>query len=466
MTPSKSNPLSWLASLRLTVTLLALSMYLIFVGTLAQVENGIWWVVEHYFREGTYGIVWVDFDVFRSLVYPGSAGNVSIFGIESHPFPSGFVIIALLLVNLLAAHAVRYKMTGKGAALGAGFGLVFVGSAITAYTVLEPKTSAAIQQDVMLMMLIWTVPMTLIGIGCYFIFGSRKAGIVLIHGGIILMLVGEYITGIGADEGQMWIHEKGSSSKIIDIREVEIAFVTPTGDRTQEHIIIPQELIEAADEDDTLIENQTLPLTVRIDAWMENSDLLPSINGADPTQVQYRAEEVPAVTGTEQRADRPSVMATLFRGGERIGQHLLTTWEFVKPVEVEVDGKVWAVSLRFRETHLPYTIQLVDFRHDQFTGTTTPMNYSSTLRLEAPNSAESRDAFIKMNQPLRYDGKAFFQSGFFQQPLNRNLGTIMQVADNPGAWVPYLSCVIVTVGLCMHFVISLMRYGRRANARA
>ncbi|MEM6507759.1 MAG: hypothetical protein AAF711_20170, partial [Planctomycetota bacterium] len=86
--------------------------------------------------------------------------------------------------------------------------------------------------------------------------------------------------------------------------------------------------------------------------------------------------------------------------------------------------------------------------------------------LEAPNSAESRDAFIKMNQPLRYDGKAFFQSGFFQQPLNRNLGTIMQVADNPGAWVPYLSCVIVTVGLCMHFVISLMRYGRRANARA
>ncbi|MFK7790168.1 MAG: cytochrome c biogenesis protein ResB, partial [Phycisphaeraceae bacterium] len=315
-------------------------------------------------------------------------------------------------------------------------------------------------------MLIWTVPMVLIGVGCYFVFGNRKAGIVLVHGGLILMLVGEYVTGIGADEGQMWIHEKGVSNTIIDIREVEIAFVTDTGDRTQEHIVIPQKLIEAADEDDTWIKNDTLPLTVRVDAWMENSDLLPTINGEDPTQVKYRAEEMPAVTGTEMRADRPSVMVSLFKGDERLGQHLLTTWEFVKPVKVEVDGKVWAVSLRFRETHLPYTLQLVDFRHDKFTGTTTPMNYSSTLRLEIPDSGESRDAFIKMNQPLRYDGKAFFQSGFFQQPLNRNLGTIMQVADNPGAWVPYLSCVIVTVGLCMHFVVSLLRYGRRANAKA
>ncbi|MGB1124138.1 MAG: cytochrome c biogenesis protein ResB [Phycisphaeraceae bacterium] len=462
MIPSKNNPLSWLASLRLTVVLLALAMYLIFVGTLAQVENGIWWVVENYFREGKYGVVKVEFDVFRSLLYPGSETKWPGY----HPFPSGYVIIGALLINLLAAHALRFKISGKGSALVIGGALVFIGTVVTAYTVLEPNTSAAIQQNVMLMMGIWAVPMTLIGIGCHFIFGSRKAGIVLVHGGLILMLVGEYVTGIGATEGQMWIHEKGSSNKIIDIREAELAFVRDLGDGKQEHIVIPQKLLASADQDDTMITDDTLPLKVRVDAWMENSDLTPSINGQDPTQVQYRAQELPAVTGTEQRADRPTVMATLFDGDQRVGEFLLTTWEVVKPVSVEVDGRAWEVSLRFKETHLPYTIQLVDFRHDKFTGTTTPMNYSSTLRLKEPGSAESRDDFIKMNQPLRYDGKAFFQSGFFQQPLNRNLGTIMQVADNPGAWVPYLSCVVVTIGLCMHFVVSLIKYGRRANAKA
>ncbi|MEO0475197.1 MAG: cytochrome c biogenesis protein ResB [Planctomycetota bacterium] len=462
MKTSNANPLTWLASLRLTVVLLAMSMYLIFVGTLAQVENGIWWVVEHYFREGTWGIVWVEFDVYRSLFYPGSTDKWA----GGHPFPSGFVIIAALLINLLAAHAMRFKVTGKGSALWIGGGLVGVGSAITAYTVLEPDTSATLQQNVMLMMLIWSVPMTLIGVGCYFIFGNRKAGIVLVHGGLILMLVGEYITGVGATEGQMWVSEKGAENTIIDIREVEIAFVAETGETTREHIVVPQPLIEDSDLNDTRIKNDMLPLTIRVDKFMENSDLTFSVDRLDPTQVDYQAEQIPAVTGTEQRADRPSAMVTLYNGDDRVGQYLISTWEYIRPIAVEVDGRLWNVSLRFKETHLPYTIQLVDFRHDKFTGTTTPMNYSSTLRVETPDVGESRDAFIKMNQPLRYDGKAFFQSGFFQQPLNRNLGTIMQVADNPGAWVPYLSCVIVTVGLCMHFVVSLIRYGRRANAKA
>ena len=144
---SKTNPLSWLASLRLTVVLLGLSMYLIFVGTLAQVENGIWWVVDNYFREGTWGMVRVEFDVFRSLLYPGSEVKWPGW----HPFPSGYVIIAALLVNLIAAHALRFKITGKGTPLLAGIGLVLLGSAVTAYTVLEPETSAALQQNVMMM---------------------------------------------------------------------------------------------------------------------------------------------------------------------------------------------------------------------------------------------------------------------------------------------------------------------------
>ncbi|MBX2852889.1 MAG: cytochrome c biogenesis protein ResB [Phycisphaeraceae bacterium] len=458
---SKDNPLTWLASLRLTVVLLAMSMYLIFVGTLAQVELGIWQVVEKYFRSS---FVYVPFDVFRSLLYPGSEETWAY----GHWFPGGFLIIGLLLVNLLAAHALRYKVTGKGNMLWLGYGLVLAGTSVTAYTVLEPKTSATIQQDVIVMMLIWAVPMTLIGVGCHYIFGSRKAGIVLIHAGIILMLVGEYITGIGATEGQMWIHEQGASNTIRDIREAEIAFVRDLGDGKEEHIVIPQAIIESAGENDEPITDTTVPVKVRVDRWMANTEKVSvDFEDGDRTQLLWTMKEKDAATGTEMDVDQPSVVVTLFDGEKRLGEYLLSTVGTVRPIQLELDGQTWEVSLRFKETHVPYTLQLVDFRHDKFTGTTTPMNYSSTLHLDAPESGESRDAFIKMNQPLRYDQKAFFQSGFFQQSaLNRNLGTVLQVADNPGAWVPYLSCVVVTVGLCMHFVVSLLRYERRANASA
>jgi hypothetical protein len=46
-----------LASLRLTVVLLALSMVLIFVGTLAQVRIGVWDAVDTCFRSP---IAWID----------------------------------------------------------------------------------------------------------------------------------------------------------------------------------------------------------------------------------------------------------------------------------------------------------------------------------------------------------------------------------------------------------------------
>ena len=454
---SKANPLSWLASLRLTVVLLAMAMYLIFVGTLAQVEDGIWQVVHDYFRSW---IVYVPFDVFRALLYPGSDTHWN----GSHPFPGGFLIIGALLINLLAAHATRFRITGRGTLLAVGLSLIVVGGALIGYTVADHATSARIQQDVLLMLGIWAVPMALVSAGCYMVFGRRKAGIVLVHAGLILMLLGEYITGMGAEEGRMMIPEFGSSNVVVDPREVEIALVADAADGKQTNVVIPEAMIVSASEGDKPITDKSLPVSVRVDKWMPNSSPLPRVAQNDPSRLFWSVQPQPEVTGTQQAEDRPSAVVTLFKGEDRLGQYTLSTWDYFTPEPVEVDGKTWRVSLRFKHRPLDYSLQLHDFRHDTFTGSRTARNFSSDLRLATADTATSREAFIKMNQPLRYDGKAFFQSGFFQDPMNRNLGTILQVADNPGAWVPYLSCVVVTVGLTLHFFASLLRFGRRAVA--
>ena len=48
-------------SLKLTVTLLALSMVLVFAGTLAQVDKGIWTVMDQYFR---CWVAWIELSIF------------------------------------------------------------------------------------------------------------------------------------------------------------------------------------------------------------------------------------------------------------------------------------------------------------------------------------------------------------------------------------------------------------------
>jgi hypothetical protein len=42
--------------------------------------------------------------------------------------------------------------------------------------------------------------------------------------------------------------------------------------------------------------------------------------------------------------------------------------------------------------------------------------------------------------------------------------SILQVVQNPGWLIPYISCLLVTVGLLVHFSISLRRGLRRAGA--
>src|SRR5580693_337186 len=82
-------------SLKLTVTLLAFAIILVFIGTLAQVDEGLYSVQAHYFRQ------WIvlGLDLFGR--------NVPII------LPGGYLIGTLLLVNLIAAHIYRFQLSVK-----------------------------------------------------------------------------------------------------------------------------------------------------------------------------------------------------------------------------------------------------------------------------------------------------------------------------------------------------------------
>src|SRR5262249_38009928 len=91
-----------LASLKLTVVLFALSLILMFYGTCPQVYQGICSVVSNSCR--IFGVlIPLKVILFHSI-------DESPFAI---PFPGGWLLGGLLFANLLAAHAVRFKMTWR-----------------------------------------------------------------------------------------------------------------------------------------------------------------------------------------------------------------------------------------------------------------------------------------------------------------------------------------------------------------
>jgi hypothetical protein len=371
------------ASLRLTVVLFALSLVLIFCGTLAQIDLGIWSVVNAYFRSL---YVWIPLQLFfpRDAKVPGS-----------FPFPGGWLLGSLLLVNLLAAHLVRFRLSWK------------------------------------------------------------RSGILILHLGLIVMMVSELVTGLFAVESQMTIEANGVSNYVEVHNATELAVVDSSDPKTDDVVAVPASLLRRGlvQNDNLPFDVELVRYMVNsslLDAPAEGHEN-PATTGAGLKVVAVERPEGSGVS-KEQRLDLASAYVTLKKKGtgESLGTYLVSLWlpMLDMPAErVTVDGKTYSVSLRFKRVYKPYTVQLLEFKHLRYIGTDTPKDFSSRVLLTDPSVNEVRETTIFMNNPFTYRGETFYQQSF----LENDAGTILQVVHNPGKWMPYISCAMVALGLLVHF---------------
>jgi hypothetical protein len=384
-----------LASLRLSVVLFALSMFLILAGTLAQTSSGVWTVVDEYFRSLVVAIPVQIFVPEKVARVPGVL-----------PFPGGLTLGVLLFVNLLAAHAVRFKLSWK------------------------------------------------------------RSGMIVTHAGVLLLLVGEFVTGAFAREGNMSIREGGSSNFIEDTRSAELAVVDPNDPGEDRVTVVPASMLADAGAD--LGGDGVLPFTVTVLEWMPNSRIVGPMQ-ASPAQraratvgagLEMAAVPAPPANGVDgATTDFPSAYIQIKRRGEVLGDYLVSTWlNTAQPVVV--DGRRYDIALRFERHYKPYSLTLVDFRHDRFVGTETARNFSSLVRLRDEGASVDREVLISMNNPLRHAGETFYQASF--SPDER--GTVLQVVRNPGWLLPYISCTMVTIGMLVHFGVRFAGSVRRKVA--
>ncbi len=386
-----------LGSLKLTVALLAVSMVLVYAGTWAQIDNGIWQVQKAYFHSL---FVWVPFQVLLPRPEPGAAGIPGGF-----PLPGGYTIGALMLVNLLAAHATRFRLT-------------------------------------------W-----------------NRSGIIMIHAGLILLLLGELATSLFAVESQMVIDEGQTVAFSQDTRVVELAVVDPSAPDADTVVVFPEAALGAG----VALRHGAVPFEITVDEFHFNSELQgprQAAAGALPKAtagfgVGVILKPVARSSGTESGVDMPSAYVTVREGGRTVGTFLVSTW-YDEAQPVVAQGKAWQLSLRFRRYYKPYTMHLIDFAHDRYLGTNTPKNFSSRLKLVDPANRVEREVLIRMNEPLRYGGETYYQASF--KPGDRT--SILQVVRNPAWTMPYIACTVGGLGMTLHFGILLWGFLQKRSRRA
>ncbi|GIW95212.1 MAG: hypothetical protein KatS3mg110_3253 [Pirellulaceae bacterium] len=331
--------LKLLASLKLTVALMALAIFLVFAGTLAQVSIDMWEVIDQYFSAY---LAWINIQVFfPPSFFPELHAKIPAF---YFPFPGGAAIGLAMIANLLAAHAVRFKVYARGWQLWLGLLVIATGAWVTWMVIdaghnkegfqgepffqwstfwnvlqllllaiavglfwplvrltwysrearyVEAVLIAAAQCGLVVLLswihsrdfalsdsslrILWQVIQgTAAGLvllpGCWLLF-RRRAGIVLIHAGILLMMFGQYIATVYNVEERMAIREGQTIQYGEDIRTTELAVIDPSNPDYDDVVVVPRELLLASMKQRQKISDERLPFDIEVLEYYKNADL-------------------------------------------------------------------------------------------------------------------------------------------------------------------------------------------------
>jgi ABC-type transport system involved in cytochrome c biogenesis permease subunit len=310
--------------------------------------------------------------------------------------------------------------------------------------------------------------------GCIFLF-KRRGGLVLIHVGLALLMLGEWFVSYFAKEERLVIREGESTNFAIDIRETELAVIRRDSSATEEEVLaIPRSNLLHSLDHGTPIRHPNLPFDVQVTAYAKNSDLRRAgPNEENPATaghgLTWRVEEMRSGSGADSsgQVDMASAYVTLTEkeSGQPIGTYLVS--QLLTPPQfsesVSAGGGTYDITLRFKHTYKPYTMHLIDVRKDDYIGTSTPRNYSSDVQLIDPSRNVDRHVRIWMNNPLRYAGETFYQSGYSADPRTGVETTTLQVVTNTGWMIPYVACMFVWFGMQSHFSGMLLRFLTRRD---
>jgi hypothetical protein len=295
----------------------------------------------------------------------------------------------------------------------------------------------------------------------------RTLGIAVIHGGILLLLIGQFVTDLMQEDFQMWIDEGSSAHFAESFLHNELVIVETTApDRDR---------VWAIDEDH--LRNgkswqfEGLPFGLTVQRFYQNASIvrLPedqtmgwvrTTSGA-ASNMRLGVSERPPVYSQNQRNVTTALIA-IVQEGRTLHTFLVSNVfeDQLPPQTFSFGDREFKVSLRFTRQYFPFAVHLRKFSHDRYPGTDIPRNFSSDVVVRDLETAEEREILIFMNNPMRYGGFTFYQASFAKE----DTASMLQVVRNPGWFIPYLSCTLVSLGLLYQFVGSLWRFVGRMRA--
>ena len=295
-----------------------------------------------------------------------------------------------------------------------------------------------------------------------FRFAWRSTGLLLTHAGLILLLVGELLTGLWQRESLLQLREGETRRDTEDFNRTELVFIDTSGEKTDRVIAIPGTLLAERG----AIQEPSLPFQVRVADYLPNAGLQmrsqsphapasPATAGVGPGIAVQRLNP----TSKSDERNVPAAFIEISAAGRSLGTWLVSSG-LAESQAFTHESRTWQVALRAKRYYAPYSITLLKVTHDVYPGSEIPKNFASRVRVRSDDGRDDREVTIFMNNPLRYRGLTYYQ-----HQMNKAEGfTGLQVVRNPSWVLPYISSTMMGLGLVVHFGFHLFGFVLRRPA--
>lgn len=374
------------SSLWLSCVLLVLLGLLTWLGTLYQVEHGLFAAQVKY---------------FDSLFLIHQAGPVAI------PLPGGTLVMGILFVNLVCGGIVRMR-----------------------------KTKATV-------------------------------GILVTHIGILMLIAAGFVKAYYSEDGHVTLYEGQRSNLFESYHHWEVAITEPLpSGEVRETVAAQEDFFAAGPGQSATLRTKSLPFDVEVTRFYPNCDVFPKgpMVGSDvPVVDGYFLQARPLEKDNE--ANVAGAYVTLIgRDGNR--REAILHGQSRAPLNVEYDGRRFGVALRREQWVMPFTVALENFEKEDHPRMMMPKSFSSDVVVVDDGS--ERKVKISMNEPLRQEGLVLYQASW--GPSNARPGdrlfSTLAVVRNPADQYPLYSCIVIAIGLVMHFSMKLKKHIRHEAEKA
>jgi len=280
-------------------------------------------------------------------------------------------------------------------------------------------------------------------------FPLRRIGFPITHLGILVILAGALITNRFGVEGQLRLDERAASDRVsLPGWAVRIEATDAEGNQAVD-VPIPMDPLRPARGrgSSVAIGDSGLVLTFL--------DFLPNSHWEGRGAADATSAVVRAAPRDDEHVEEPAL-----RVEARVGSESRALWLSQRhAVIVSAGGRAFRLTLDHTALQLPFSVRLDRFERETYPGTDQAAMFASHVTLRGNGIDGERSATIRMNQPLKFGGYTFFQSGFDRNPMGT--ASILTVSRDPGKWAVYTGFFLVCAG-----VILMVLAKRRGRSQA